>query len=159
MRGSADRVDLDADGALVVIDMKTGSDREFKDIEKAEDRLVRGTKLQLPVYAHAARERHRAEKVRAQYWFVRREMKRIDLPLEEVEAEYAATVGLLARSIRDGVFPHRPPESADFLWVQCRYCNPDGIGHGEARERWERKRTDPRLAEYVALVEPGTGTA
>ena len=38
--------------------------------------------------------------------------------------------------------------------MQCEYCNPDGIGHGENRERWERKRLDPELAELVALIEP-----
>ncbi len=38
--------------------------------------------------------------------------------------------------------------------MQCGYCNPDGLGHGEARTRWERKRADPALKVYVALVEP-----
>jgi RecB family exonuclease len=154
MKGSADRVDESVDGTLVVIDLKTGSESSYKDIEKAGDRLVGGTKLQLPVYAHAARRQYGAKDVRAEYWFVRRGMKRIELPLEAVEAQYAETVGLLARSIRDGVFPARPPETPDFLWVRCPYCNPDGIGHGEARERWERKRRDTSLAEYVGLVEP-----
>jgi hypothetical protein len=54
-----------------------------------------------------------------------------------------------------GLFPHRPP--ADDGWgdrVPCAYCDPDGLGTGEHRDRWARKRTDPRLAAYVALVEP-----
>ena len=34
------------------------------------------------------------------------------------------------------------------------YCDPDGLGAAEHRDRWERKRHDPRLAAYLALVEP-----
>jgi hypothetical protein len=44
---------------------------------------------------------------------------------------------------------------ADFLWVQCRYCNPDGIGHSEVRARWERKLFDPTLERLVRLIDPG----
>lgn len=156
MKGSADRVDRDINGALVVIDMKTGSDRTYKQIVGAEDPFVGATKLQLPVYAHAARAAFGAADVRAEYWFVRRDMKRIDLPLAAIETDYAATLAVLARSIRDGRFPNRPPEQPDFRWVQCPYCNPDGIGHGDARERWERKRQDAALFELVSLIEPGT---
>jgi hypothetical protein len=53
-----------------------------------------------------------------------------------------------------GLFPPKAPDTADFAWVQCPYCNPDGIGHAENRERWERKRHDPVLRELVALVDP-----
>jgi ATP-dependent helicase/nuclease subunit B len=154
MKGSADRVDRRADGTLVVIDMKTGGDSRYAKIARGDDPLVRGTKLQLPVYAHAARQRYGTAAAEAEYWFVRRGMNRIAVPLADVEERYEEVVGLLARSMRDGVFPHRPPETADHGWTQCPYCNPDRIGHTEARERWERKRRDPLLAQYVGLVEP-----
>ena len=52
-RGSADRVDRAGD-ALVVVDYKTGSARAFQTISET-DPTPGGTKLQLPVYAHAAR--------------------------------------------------------------------------------------------------------
>ena len=39
-------------------------------------------------------------------------------------------------------------------WVQCPYCNPDGLGHGEVRTRWERKRLDPTLLRLVRLIDP-----
>ena len=52
-RGSADRVDRAGD-AIVVVDYKTGSMRAFKEHRRGRpDRG--GTKLQLPVYAYAAR--------------------------------------------------------------------------------------------------------
>jgi ATP-dependent helicase/nuclease subunit B len=38
--------------------------------------------------------------------------------------------------------------------VQCHFCNPDGVGHGEARRRWELIKTDERLTRLVALIEP-----
>ena len=157
MRGSADKVDLGVDGTLYVTDIKTGSQRAFKDITQ-DDPVVGGTKLQLPVYAYAARARFGTADalVHANYWFVRRDRGRRGIDLTaEVERTYAATLSVLVRSIAHGLFPPRAPESADFAWVQCPYCNPDGIGHGENRERWERKRNDPALGELVGLVEPG----
>ena len=61
---------------------------------------------------------------------------------------------MLVSSIARGLFPQRAPESPDVVYVQCEYCNPDGIGHGESREQWERKRLDPELGQLVALIEP-----
>jgi ATP-dependent helicase/DNAse subunit B len=50
-RGAADRVDCAADGTLWVIDYKTGRSNGLD----PDDPIARGTRLQLPVYAHAAR--------------------------------------------------------------------------------------------------------
>ena len=61
MHGSADKVDRGADGTLYVTDLKTGSQRSFKDITQ-DDPVVAGTKLQLPVYAYAARARFGADR-------------------------------------------------------------------------------------------------
>jgi ATP-dependent helicase/nuclease subunit B len=156
MRGSADKVDLGRDGTIFVTDIKTGSQRVFKGISQ-DDPVVGGTKLQLPVYAHAARERYgdRASDVRAAYWFVRRDRGRIELELTpDLEATYAETLSVLARSIGAGLFPLKAPEQPDFAWVQCPYCNPDGIGHADNRARWEQKRLDPGLADLVGLINP-----
>ncbi|MGY2075036.1 PD-(D/E)XK nuclease family protein [Blastococcus sp. SYSU DS0828] len=156
MRGSADKVDETADGRLVVTDIKSGSARSFAGL-CADDPVLGGSKMQLPVYAHAARQvldRPDAE-VEAAYWFVRRDKGRIAVPLtSEVEQRYAQTLQVLVTGIRTGLFPARPPEKDDFAYVQCAFCNPDGIGHGNARARWLRTKTDPRLAELVALIEP-----
>jgi RecB family exonuclease len=155
MRGSADRVDRDADGTLWVTDIKTGKSDGFKTISET-DPTVGGTKLQLPVYAHAARSRFGADEVRAQYWFVRRDAgTRVQLPLTPaVEEAYARALDVLVRSITAGLFPLKAPEAADFAWVQCPYCNPDGLGHAENRDRWERKRSDPALRELITLIDP-----
>ncbi len=155
MRGSADKVDVGADGTIYVTDLKTGSQRQFKDITQ-DDPLSGGAKLQLPVYAHAARSRFGTPEtpVHAAYWFVRRDRGRREIDLTPgVERIYAETLAVLVGSIAHGLFPLRPPEVPDFAWVQCWYCNPDGIGHGDNRKGWESKRHDPVLRELVSLIE------
>ena len=71
-----------------------------------------------------------------------------------VETTYAATIERLVTGIRDGLFPPRPPAEPDVMFVQCPYCNPDGVGHAEPRRRWDRVKHDPRLRELVSLIEP-----
>ena len=121
-----------------------------------QDPVAAGEKLQLPVYAMAARAAHGRpdSPVRALYWFVHKHWERVEVELTpEVAATYAATVGTLVSGIARGAFPPRAPESADFAWVKCPYCNPDGLGHEEVRRAWERKRLSPELADFAALVE------
>jgi hypothetical protein len=114
--------------------------------------------LQLPVYAYAARQRYgdATTPVEAAYWFVRKDRgTRIDVHLSaDMERLYANTLAVIADSIAGGVFPHRPPETPGWAYVECPYCDPDGAGHKEARTRWERKRHDPVLEAYVRLTEP-----
>ncbi|WP_231505309.1 PD-(D/E)XK nuclease family protein [Cellulomonas sp. URHE0023] len=156
LRGSADKVDVGSDGTVYVTDLKTGSRRSFKEITQG-DPLAGATKFQLPVYALAAREQfgRTTSAVRAGYWFVRKDPGRIDIDLTpEVEESLAHAVDVIVRSIAAGRFPLRAPDAPDFAWVQCSYCNPDGIGHGANRERWERKRHDDDLRELVELIEP-----
>jgi hypothetical protein len=156
-RGSADRVD-GAGQAIVVVDYKTGRPEKFKTLSE-DNPTADGTKLQLPVYAYAARSAlgmPQAE-VQAEYWFLRKERgKRVTIPLTpEVDRTYAAALATIADGLGGGLFPHRPP--ADDSWngfIECRYCDPDGLGVGGHRDRWRRKRHDPRLAAYLALVEP-----
>jgi hypothetical protein len=158
LRGRADKVDRARDGTLFVTDIKTGGSKRFTGI-KEEDPVVGGSKLQLPVYAYAARDRvgEPDTPVEAAYWFVRKSRgTRVDVPLtSRVETIYAQTLDAIVSSMATGLFPGRAPDSPDYgPYRQCGYCNPDGLGHGEARTRWERKRGDPALRVYVALAEP-----
>jgi hypothetical protein len=156
-QGRADKVDQRKDGTLLVTDLKSGNARSFKDLS-AENPVAGGEKLQLPVYAHAARARFGSSEtpVEAMYWFVRKDRgKRVNVPLTEVvEQTYAETVSLIARSIAGGVFPARAPATPDYRWVQCAFCNPDGLGHADLRARWETLRLVPELRRYTRLVEP-----
>jgi RecB family exonuclease len=156
LRGSADKVDLGRDGTIYVTDVKTGGFSRYEAIES--DPVAAGTKLQLPVYAYAARARLGDEStlVEASYWFVRKGGRRIPVPLSaEVADRYVDTLDVIVSSIAGGHFPAKAPEVPDFLWVQCPYCNPDGLGHSEVRTRWERKRNDPGLERLVRLIDPG----
>ena len=156
-RGSADKVDQRRDGTLLVTDLKSGSARTFKNLS-ADNPVEGGEKLQLPVYAHAARARFGDANthVEAMYWFVRKDRgKRVQVPLTHaVEQRYAETVGLIATSMANGLFPQRAPAEPDYRWVQCPYCNPDGLGHADVRRRWEAMRLAPELRQYTGLVEP-----
>jgi hypothetical protein len=156
-RGSADRVDR-AGEAIVVVDYKTGSAKPFKGLGES-DPTVGGSKLQLPVYAHAARAAlglPRASVV-AEYWFLRRDRgTRVTLPLTgQVEDAFAEALAVIADGIAAGLFPHRPPTQDGWgEFIECRYCDPDGVGVADHRDRWTRKRHDPRLAAYLRLVDP-----
>jgi RecB family exonuclease len=156
-RGSADKVDQRRDGTLLVTDIKTGSARRFKDLSAANP-VAGGEKLQLPVYAHAARARYGSAStpVEAMYWFVRKDAgTRVQVPLtDEVQQTYAETLTVIADAMARGAFPARAPEKPDFAWVQCPFCNPDGLGHSDVRRRWEAKRLAPTLVDYTRLVEP-----
>lgn len=154
MRGSADKVDEARDGTLIVVDLKTGSTKRFEPIKK--DPIAAGTKLQLPVYAQAALQILGGRAAEAAYWFVRQGKRGwIEVQLTpELHDRYTAAVGTLVRSIATGLFPAKAPEIPDFLWVQCPFCNPDALGHGEVRSRWESKRSHPALHDLVTLIEP-----
>jgi RecB family exonuclease len=156
-RGAADRVDM-AEDEIVVVDYKSGSPRKFTDLGE-DNPTANGTKLQLPVYAHAARAALGSPDtpVAAEYWFVRPDdRKQIGLPLtEEVLGAHTHALTVIADGIEAGLFPHRPPKDNGWSgYIECSYCDPDGMGTKSHFGRWQRKRDDPRLAAYVTLVEP-----
>jgi ATP-dependent helicase/nuclease subunit B len=160
MKGSADRIDLFPGGTIAVVDYKSGSARSFAGLGP-DDPTRHGGKLQLPVYGLAARLALGAPSadVVAEYWFLHRDAgKRIELPITGgVEDAFVHAVTVIADGIGGGLFPLRPADEDGYAgFVPCPFCDPDGLGAGDQRERWSRKRNDPRLADYLALIE---GTA
>ena len=161
-RGSADRIDTTADGGLVVLDYKTGKVDEFRPLGP-DNPDERGTKLQLVVYAQAARAfvGRPDTPVRSEYWFVseRGGFVRKGYPVDDgVLARVTTTLGTIVAGIEQGVFPARPVESYG-PFVPCPYCDPDGMGVADLRREWERKRDDPAVAPYAQLAEPLDGVA
>jgi hypothetical protein len=157
-RGAADRVDRAADGALVVVDYKTGSKKPYEKISE-DDPDLGGTRLQLPVYAHAVRERFgdAATPVEAAYWFVttRQKFARVSLPLTaKVRDRIDEVLRTIVDNIGHGVFPCRvqPPTTSPFR--PRDYVDPDARGTRDRYREWQRKRDAPQLAAYVALAEP-----
>lgn len=158
-RGSVDRLEQTASGRLIVIDYKTGGDTRFRGLSQENPDLA-GTKLQLPVYALAARsaiDDARAP-VHAAYWFVTEKKGRwkwLGLDVDDgVMRRFDEVVTTIVDGIERGVFPSRPREHDNPAFVECPYCDPDGLGTSELRTQWVRKRQDPLLTDYLALAEP-----
>lgn len=155
-RGKADRVDLAADGALEVIDYKTGRADDYAGLSQ-DDPDGGGRHLQLPVYGLAARaQQNRPDaEVVASYWFVSRRgrFERIGYRVtSDVLERVGDTVGQMVEGIEAGVFPPAPSATSTSLWVECAYCDPDGLGVVDLKRQMERKHADPALRRYLELT-------
>jgi RecB family exonuclease len=154
VRGMADRVDRRADGTLVVIDYKTGSELSYKGLNH-DDPVTAGTHLQLPVYAYAARAAFGASAtvVEAYYWFVGRgKNRRVGYGVDaDVDGVFTTALRSIVDGIEGGVFPLRPKEPAPSPFISCEYCDPDGMGTTDRWREWERKFDAPELAGYRSL--------
>lgn len=161
-RGMADRIDRCDDGGLVVVDYKTGSVTPFTGLGEA-DPDKRGTKLQLAVYGEAARAfvDDPTAPVTARYWFVsdKGKWKRIGYPVTDaVRDRVQHVLGTIVAGVEAGVFCSHPrADNSTAPFVECPACDPDGLGVGELRRAWERKRADAALGAYVGLAEPHDG--
>ena len=154
-RGMADRVDDDGQ-SLLVTDYKTGSTRGYEDMKS--DPLGRGRRLQLPVYAMAARQRFGADRpVRSRYWFVSEkagfESYAIDLD-DDVQARFHDVLEVIAAGITSGAFPARPGDPAwPAGFTNCNRCDFDRLCQAERDRHWERKKSAPAVRRYVELAE------
>jgi len=158
LRGKADRIDVTGAGELLVVDYKTGKPDAFKQLSQ-EAPVGCGDHLQLPVYALAARAaypEHAGAAVGAYYWFVGRgNNQAIGYVVDDaVEEQFRVVVRSIADAIEAGLFVANPPPPGPSPWVQCHYCDPDGLGTADAWRAWERKYAAPELAPYRALIEP-----
>jgi ATP-dependent helicase/nuclease subunit B len=160
VRGKADRVDRRADGALVVIDYKTGSFTRYTALSH-DAPVGAGTLLQLPVYAYAARAAYGAPDtpVEALYWFVGKgNNRRIGYDVDEsVDEVFVQAVRTIVDGIAGGVFTALPPEPAPVPFVQCPYCDPDGMGTTDRWREWERKFQAPELEGLLRLSQANGG--
>lgn len=155
-RGAADRVDRAADGRLVVIDYKTGKPDGYRRLG-ADDPVLGGLRLQLPLYAYAARAAfgEPGAEVEADYWFVGRgENEWIGYRVDAgIDATFDETVAAIVDAIDAGCFPNHPDPPGPRPWVGCHYCDPDGLGTADRWREWERKAAAAELAPYTSLFE------
>ncbi len=154
LRGAIDRVDESAGGDLVVIDYKTGSARNYKNLH--EDPLANGTSLQLLLYSLAARQllNRPDTAMSGSYWFVTRkgEFERHGYQITpELEAEGLRTVAGIVECIESGLFPPHPAPPQFRPWVDCHFCEPDGLGLSHQHSDWQRKLEDPELRPYLEI--------
>lgn len=160
-KGKADRVDLDpTSGELVVTDYKTGSSRDFKDLEATV--VARGTKLQLPTYGLAAAARHGepGQPVRSRYWFTSEKgrFEKIGYVLDDERLDrFRHALDVIVAGIDGGLFPARPGELANYpdtgTFTNCRWCDYHPVCPTDRGRAWERVSRHPLLAPYVALAE------
>lgn len=158
LSGRIDRVDIAADGAVFVADYKTGGTWRYRELGE-ESPLASGDKLQLPIYGLAIRDTHPdAPGVHTEYWFVshKGEWKRIGYRLTDAVVEQLKRVlRVVVDGIEGGLFPMRPPAGASYGgYIECVFCDPDGLGASDHFREWERIRTDPALRDYLAAVDP-----
>ena len=162
-RGTVDRVDRTADGGLSVLDYKTG--RRHTAVGLDDDPVARGTRLQLALYAMAAAHRYRpAGPLATGYWFVADHQAQDRSPQEgftmtpATEQRFREVVVTLVDAIEAGRFPANPGDGGDgrsSKGANCRTCPFDRVCPTERWRAWQRKRSDPWAAAYVALAEAG----
>jgi len=166
-RGRADRVDQGDGNTLLVTDYKTGKSDPYKDLDEDSrnwDPVLRGTRLQLPVYGLAAQAQidDPAAPVTTQYWFVTsdQQFKAYGYRLNDrVMDRFRAVVDTIADGIEDGVFCDRPqPDRTEGPFSQyCDYCNADRLGTQDRRRAWEAMKGRDELADYGNLAESPHG--
>jgi len=177
-RGSIDRVDrvdradgidqLGTGGAwggavLGVIDYKTG--KAFG-APPPDDPVDRGTRLQLPIYAVAARavldgsfeeDGGDPARTRAGYWFVGTRAEPTWITVDaDVRARFGDVVTTMVDGIEAGLFPANPGWTPDEPGprVHCRSCAFSAMCPPRRGEEWDRKQDDPRLSKYVTMSRP-----
>ena len=158
--GFADRIDRTASGQLVIMDHKSGKSDAFKKINR-EDPTEGGSKFQLPIYAAAAlaaigeRAGESATPVVAEYdFFDRGDYARYGYSFDdEVWARVATDLQEVVDGIESGLFPAvtEPPKYRHY--IDCWYCQPDGLGVDERYAEWSVKQVDARLARWFGDTE------
>jgi RecB family exonuclease len=169
LSGQVDRVDTTVDG-YAVYDYKSGGAYAFREIESAKvaDPLVRGKKLQLPVYALAVRqsvEGAESARIEAKYWFINEQegFRQIGYPLdEEHEQRFVEVLNVMTASVEAGQFPQTPSKKSgdqNSTPSNCKYCAFDRLcPSADRRERWELTMERPELAALAALIEGTDGS-
>lgn len=154
-RGRIDRIDRHPDGSVTVIDYKSGA---VVDVATGDDPLAGGTRLQLPVYALAARRAGEASaQTRAGYWFVgKRSTPDVVMVDEELLGELGVVVGGLADAVAAGQFPANPgePDGGSSKGAHCMRCPFDAMCPPDRVRAWRRKYADPALATYRRVTTP-----
>ncbi len=149
-KGFIDRVDRAEDGSLSVLDYKTGSTFGFDGLP--DDPVLRGTKLQLPLYGLAARSRLGDGPVSVAYWFVS-ERGRYGQRGYHLEApvlgRLRGVATVLVDAIESGTFPARPGPAGS----NCTFCAFEAMCPGNRQRSWERVARSAELSAYVELAD------
>ncbi len=164
LRGRVDRIDRTPDGRTAyVIDYKTGSTRDFRDLikGKSSDPLLGGRKLQLPAYLAAAGD---AEVAVAMYWFITRKggFALVSYPqTDDARERFEATLTAIVDGIRGGSFPAVPDDENEWKggFDNCKYCDFDRICSRRRDIEYSAKESDPAAQAWQAVRLAAEGEA
>ena len=168
LAGYIDRVDRTDDGVLVVTDYKTGKGSGYDRIPQLGGKVLddadlvdRGRKLQLVMYALAARQRHGTPDtpVESYYWFVEQGgLHRGAAIGTDAERRLLDVLDVTVDGIRSGVFPAHPGDEGYFGWESCGFCPYHRVCPAARGEQWDQVRTAPAVQPYAALADPAPVT-
>ncbi len=157
--GSVDRIDRDADGTIVVSDYKTGRQSDLDQLKK--DPVAGGTRLQLPIYALAAKAYAQWDGlVRARYWNISWDRHRPSYSCtldDRLMGRFKEVVSTIASGIESGVFPAYPGEEEYRdrrpTFANCRYCDFDRLCPTDRDRRWALAATTPEVEPVLRLAD------
>ncbi len=162
LRGFADRVDrVASDGSPVVFDYKTGRDTSGgKKISKSldEDPVLGGDKLQLGVYAEAARQRYGTDRASAWYWFTsdKGNFSLAGYPwTTDRQERFRSVLATIVNGIESGLHPPNPGDFDSFYgsFQNCRFCDFDPICRRDRDAEFAAAVESGRMAEWLAMRE------
>jgi len=159
--GRMDRLDRAPDGSLVVSDYKTGRQNQLRQSFRA-DPVARGTRLQLAVYALAARALAGPDRqIRSRYWLVslNRSAPSFECQLDDrLVARLSEAVRLIVQGIEAGAFPAVPGNEISRAegptFENCTICPFDRVCPVDRGRRWRAQHEAPELAAVRALGAP-----
>ena len=160
LRGFIDRLDIrPGDGVPVVHDYKTGGSTGQEQKKFDEDPVLGGTKLQLGVYAEAARQRFETEDAQAYYWFTsaKGKFKRVGYSwTPERRERFSDAVETIVDGIERGDFPPNPGDFSTFFgnFANCGFCPFTRICPIDRDEELEKAISSGRLVDYLAMQNP-----
>lgn len=160
LRGFIDRLDIrTVDGVPVVHDYKTGGSKGQEQKKFEEDAVIGGTRLQLGVYAEAARQRFGTTDAQAYYWFTstKGQFKRVGYPwTSDRQERFTEAVGTIVDGIERGDFPPNPGEFQSYFsnFENCGFCPFTRICPVDRDEELEKAIDSGRLVDYLAMRQP-----
>lgn len=159
--GRIDRVDVNTDGRVRVVDYKTGQGKRY--VEAAGGGAAAGRLLQLAVYEAAARAARPDADVSSGWWLleaVGRDGQPLGiLPNHLAPDDFGAALEAIASGIEAGAFPADPGEDGYRGPDNCRFCSYDRVCRVDRVRALRRKAADPALEPWRALRAIGQSVA